>query len=77
VLLGGVMGLYGLVIGAILLCVYMNSLDSYGAPLLAPYAPLVKGDLKDGIIKKEVRAMDVRPRSFSVENSRRARSQGS
>ena len=71
VLLGGVMGLYGLVIGAILLCVYMNSLDSYGAPLLAPYAPLVKGDLKDGIVKKEIRAMDTRPKSYGTPNERR------
>jgi len=73
VLVGGILGLYGLVIGAILLCVYMNSLDSYGAPLMAPYAPLVPGDLKDGITKKEVPAMKTRPKSFPTPNRRRAK----
>ncbi|MDR0462470.1 MAG: spore germination protein [Christensenellaceae bacterium] len=70
-ILGGIMGLYGLVIGSIILVVYMCGLDSYGAPLLAPYAPLVKSDLKDGIIKKETRAMTTRPKSFNVPNRKR------
>jgi len=70
-IIGGILGLYGLVIGAIILIVYMNSLDSYGSPLLAPYAPLVKNDLKDGIIKKEIRGMDTRPQSFTNKNKRR------
>ena len=72
-IVGGILGLYGLVIGVILLFVYMNSLDSYGAPLLAPYAPLVKGDLKDGIIKKEISDMKTRPESYMVPNKRRAK----
>jgi spore germination protein KA len=71
VLIGGVLGLFGLAVGAIVLIVYMNSLDSYGAPLLSPYAPLVRNDLKDGIVKKELRAMKTRPKSFSTDNKRR------
>ena len=67
-ILGGIMGLYGLVLGAIILCVYMTSLDSYGAPLLSPYAPLVRNDLKDGIIKKEVTEMRTRPASYRNKN---------
>jgi spore germination protein KA len=70
-ILGGIMGLYGIVIGMVILMVYMNSLDSYGAPLLAPYAPFIKSDLKDGIIKAETRDMKTRPRSFSVRNKKR------
>jgi len=65
------MGLYGIVIGSIILVVYMCTLDSYGAPLMAPYAPFIKGDLKDGIIKKETRAMTTRPKSFNVPNKTR------
>jgi len=71
-ILGGIMGLYGLVIGSIVLFVYMCSLDSYGAPLLAPYAPYIKNDLKDGIIKKEVTDMTTRPKSYKVPNKKRA-----
>jgi spore germination protein KA len=70
-ILGGIMGLYGIIIGTIVLCVYMTSLDAYGAPLLSPYAPYVKNDLKDGIIKKEVSEMKTRPRSWKVPNKRR------
>jgi len=70
-ILGGIMGLYGLVLGAIVLCVYMTSLDSYGAPLLAPYAPYIKSDLKDGIIKRETPRMTTRPKSFHNKNKRR------
>jgi spore germination protein KA len=69
VLLAGIMGLYGLVIGVIILVVYMCGLDSYGAPLLAPYAPYVKNDLKDGIIKKEVTDMRTRPKSFRQKDN--------
>jgi len=76
-ILGGILGLYGLVLGAIVMCVYMNSLDSYGAPLLAPYAPLIKNDLKDGITKKEVPAMKSRPKSFPVPNKKRAKNPAS
>ena len=65
------MGLYGIVIGAVILVVYMNSLDSYGAPLLAPYAPFIKSDLKDGIIKSETRDMKTRPKSYKVHNRKR------
>jgi len=71
VLLGGILGLYGLVLGAIVLIVYMNCLDSYGAPLLAPYAPYIKNDTKDGIIKQELTGMKTRPKSFKVPNRTR------
>ena len=72
VLLGGILGLYGLLIGTILVIAYMCSLDSFGAPLLAPYAPLVKSDLKDGIFKTDVTHMSTRPQSFKQVNKRRA-----
>ena len=72
-IIGGILGLYGLVLGAIILIVYMAGLDSYGAPLLAPYAPYIKNDLKDGIIKKELPDMNTRPESYRVTNKRRAK----
>lgn len=75
VLLAGVLGLYGLVIGAIIVCVYMCGLDAYGAPLLAPYAPRIKDDLKDGIFKKEIPDMTTRPKSFTVRDEIRGQKQ--
>ena len=72
VLLGGMLGLYGLTLGLIVLIVYMCSLDAYGAPLLAPFAPYIKNDLKDGITKAEPPQMLTRPQSYHVPNPRRA-----
>jgi spore germination protein KA len=72
-ILGGILGLYGVVIGVIVLTIYMASLDAYGAPLLAPFAPRVKNDLKDAIFKKEVTEMKTRPESFRVKDKRRAK----
>jgi len=70
-ILGGVLGLFGIVGGVIILVVYMAGLDSYGAPLLAPYAPYIKNDIKDGIIKKELRAMTTRPKSYRTKKDKR------
>jgi len=72
-ILGGILGLYGILLGSIITFVYMNSLDSYGAPLLAPYAPYIKSDLKDGIIKSEVTKMKTRPASIKNINPHRQR----
>jgi len=70
-ILGGMLGLFGIVAGAIILMVYMCGLESYGAPLLAPYAPYIKSDLKDGIIKQELTHQTTRPKSYKTKNPRR------
>ena len=72
VLMGGIMGIYGIVIGIVILFVYMCNMQSYGAPILAPFAPHVKNDLKDGIIKTEIRGMKTRPKSFRTKNKVRS-----
>jgi len=71
VILAGMLGLYGIVAGVIVVVVYMCGLDSYGAPLLSPYAPLVRNDLKDGIIKTEIQGMKTRPESFRTQGSKK------
>jgi len=68
VLIAGVIGLYGLLIGAIILVVYLANLESFDTPILAPFAPRVKSDLKDGIIKSNVRDSMTRPASFPNKN---------
>jgi spore germination protein KA len=63
-LVGGLLGIYGIVLTGVMLMVYLAGMDSYGAPYLAPYSPLIKNDLKDGIIKTNLRNMRTRPRSI-------------
>ena len=59
--IGGIIGLYGIFVGMIILSTYLCSIESFGVPYLAPYAPSVKSDKKDGFIKKSIQAMQKRP----------------
>ena len=67
-ILGGSLGIFGIIGGMIYIINYLNSIDSYGAPYLAPYSPRVQPDLKDGLIKQSIIKMNKRPMSFSVED---------
>jgi len=75
-LVGGILGLYGVVMAGLVLIIYLASLDSYGAPYLAPYAPYIRDDAKDGIFKSGLREMKTRPRSIPNVNPTRARPEG-
>ncbi len=66
-----VMGLIGIIIMFLVLIAYLSSIDSYGSPYLAPYAPRINPDLKDGVLKASTVEMKMRP--FSVPASNRTR----
>ena len=74
-LIGGILGLYGIVIAGLILIIYLASLDSYGAPYLAPYAPYIKEDVKDGVFKSGLREMKTRPKSIPNVNKKRMRNE--
>ena len=63
-LLGGTIGLLGIVIAGVMLVTYLVEFNAYGTPYLAPYAPYIKNDLKDGIFKQETIAIKTRPKSI-------------
>ncbi len=67
-LLGGIVGLYGVVIVFILIASYLTSIKSFGVPYFAPYAPDIKRDKKDGFIKQDVLAMKTRPKLLVGKN---------
>lgn len=67
-LAGGLGGMYGLVVSTVFLLLYLAGLDSYGAPYLAPFAPLVRSDLKDALIRKPLGVLDTRPQSYPNVN---------
>jgi spore germination protein KA len=71
-IIGGLLGLYGIIIASVLLVIYLCSLNSYGSPYLAPYAPYIGSDTKDGIFKANVRDMIMRP--SSIRNCNKVRS---
>ncbi|MCQ2381870.1 MAG: spore germination protein, partial [Clostridia bacterium] len=63
-LIGGFLGLYGLVAGFVVLLVYNASIDNYGSPYLAPFAPYIPNDQKDALEKVPFPEMIKRPQSI-------------
>ena len=70
-LIGGIIGLYGIITGLIILTTYLTSITSFGVPYLSPFAPHIKGDQKDAFVKKSIEEMNKRPILFAGENATR------
>ena len=70
-LTAGSLGPFGLTLCAAFLLYYMLTADNFGMPLLAPFAPLTKRDLKDSLVKVELTELDKRPLIFGSKNRRR------
>lgn len=68
---GGMMGLYGIVLSLLVVIGYMVSADQYGTPFLAPYAPSIEGDKQDGVLRVNIADMHNRPDSVTNVNSNR------
>ncbi|WP_066074516.1 spore germination protein [Neobacillus soli] len=60
-LLSGTFGIFGLMIGAILIYIHVVSLRSFGVPYLSPTAPLKVSDLKDVFVRAPWWLMKRRP----------------
>lgn len=71
IIAGAIMGIVGIVITLIFLVAYLCDFDSYQSAYLAPISPLVEGDLKDSIVKKHIKQMKTRPKSFLVNKKER------
>ena len=70
-LVGGTLGLFGIIGGMLYFVNYLNSLNSYDTPMLAPYSPRVKSDLKDGLSRRSITEMNKRPHSMPVKQRKR------
>ncbi|WP_066390510.1 spore germination protein [Neobacillus mesonae] len=66
-ILAGTFGIFGLMIGTILIYIHVVSLRSFGMPYLSPTAPLRTSDLKDTFIRVPWWLMKARP-SFTGSN---------
>ena len=72
-LISGCVGPFGIVLlSAFLLC-YLLTSDAFGAPILAPFSPLIPHDVKDTVIKTNIRELAQRPRVFRSKNVTRLR----
>lgn len=67
----GSFGGYGLILSGVVLIIYLVSSENYGAPVFAPFSPLIGKDLKDSIYKGFLVEQKIRPISISNQNKRR------
>jgi len=70
-ILAATLGLFGVVMGVLVILVHMASLRSFGVPYLSPLAPLHAGDLKDVAWRAPMWKMDERPEELNQDNLRR------
>ena len=73
---GGIAGFYGILCCSVILAVYLVSITSFGSPYMAPYAPSLPKDKKDGIIKKPITEMKSRPDSILSKKKKRMGNNG-
>ena len=67
-IVAGSIGPFGIVVFTAFIICYLVTEQSYGAPLLAPFAPIVKSDLYDSMIKANLGSLKDRPRSFKTRD---------
>ena len=70
-IVAGSMGIYGVIILISILITYLVSFENYSTPILAPFSPLVKKDLKDTFYKGFLGDMEDRPKSLKNKNKKR------
>ena len=64
----GSVGIYGVTLLTGLLAYYLVSCDSWGTPLLAPFSPLIRQDLRDSVYKADLFSLRKRPQVFEPQN---------
>ncbi len=69
----GSIGPFGIVLLIAFLLCYLLSADAFGAPLLAPFSPLVGKDLRDTVVKYDMFSLKTRPKVLDSKNKTRLR----
>ncbi len=75
-ILAGSIGTFGVVLAAAFTMCYLVTEQSYGAPLLSPYAPLVAKDMRDALYKSNMGALNTRPKVMKTKNKVRLKENG-
>ncbi|QAY65871.1 spore germination protein [Paenibacillus protaetiae] len=70
-LMAGMLGLYGIFLGLLLLLAHLCKLRSFGVPYLTPLSPLHVSDLKDVFVRAPWTHMTKRPAATGKVNRRR------
>lgn len=70
-ILAGILGLFGIMFGALALLIHLVSLRSFGVPYFSPFAPLKKSELKDILVRVPRWAQKIRPPSLHPQDLQR------
>jgi spore germination protein KA len=70
-LTAGSVGPFGLTLCVAFVLYYMLTADNFGMPLLAPFSPLTRSDLKDSLVKFSLLSLRQRPRIYGSKNRTR------
>jgi hypothetical protein len=68
-ILAAVFGLYGIMVGLMLLLLHLVQLRSFGVPYMAPYSPINMRDLRDSMFRVPWDWMFKRPSFFRARDS--------
>ncbi|MBR8658290.1 MULTISPECIES: spore germination protein [Bacillales] len=68
-----ILGIYGILVGIVLIMGHLANLRSMGVPYLSPIAPMSVSDLKDVLIRAPWPFMKKRPSFLGVQDARRMR----
>ncbi len=70
-LIAGSVGTYGLILATAFILLYLVTTENYGAPLVAPFSPLIGRDLRDSVVKYNLGSLKLRPETLGSPNKRR------
>lgn len=70
-ILASIFGLFGIVVGMVILLIHLCKLRSFGVPYFEPVAPLRFSELKDVFIRTPIWMQNSRPDDFVKENKKR------
>lgn len=70
-IVAGSFGAYGILVVIAAFFLHLITFENYNTPLMAPFSPLIKSDLKDGLYKGFLSELKFRPKSLRNKNKRR------
>jgi spore germination protein len=68
-ILSGILGLFGLILGLLLIISHLCILRSFGVPYLAPFAPIYPKGIKDVLFRAPTSKMNTRPAFYADKNN--------
>lgn len=67
-IVGGICGIYGLMISLMVSLTFLVSMGKFGTPYLAPFAPIIDEDKKDAVLKGQLLNSKTRPVAVGSKN---------